>query len=332
MNRSLPIQLFLALLLIQGLRVSGQIPVFGVYFCADTRYSPGHGGGIVPLAPHTWLYANDKLMMPDNIAELTLFTRDTCYIRLLGKGNYTVAEIEKRPRIPIRDTMMIRYYSFFWQEKIKPAPFVTRNMVNSSGNTSRSPNATPFIFDPRPHYATSLDSIVFRWPNVSWARKYFLRLRGPDGHLVYDSVLTDTQTTVHFPGRMPMGNTYGWALDIVGEGGRLQFADSGHIALVDESKVLPQLPPVPIDSLGGMATILREIERDENAGCTRQAEALLFRLYSDFPRMPRWTNYTPPLDKGIISKLAILAVAAPPPAPYNRTAICGTSPAQNAIR
>ena len=283
MNRSLPIQLFLALLLTQGLRVSSQIPVFGVYYCADTRYSPGRGGGIVSLASHTWLYANDKLMMPDNIAELTLFTRDTCYIHLLGKGNYTIAEIEKLPRIPIRDTMMIQYYSFFWQEKIMPAPPATHITTNSSPHPSRSLNSTPFIFDPRPNYATSLDSLVFRWPNVSWARKYFLRLRSPDGHLVYDSVLTDTQATVHFSGRMPIDYTYGWALDIVGEGGRLQFADSGHIVLVDETKILPQLPPVPADSLGGMATILREIERDENAGCTRQAETLLFRLYNDFP-------------------------------------------------
>jgi hypothetical protein len=283
MSRSLPIQLFLALFLTQGLGVSGQTPVFSVYFCVDTRYSPGHGGGIVPLAPHTWLYANDKLVLPTNIAELTLFTRDTCYIHLQGKGNYTIPEIEKLPHHPIRDTMVIRYYSFLWQEKIKPLPSGPRNTVNTSPHSSSALNPTPFVLDPRRNYNTSIDSLVFRWPNVSWARKYFLRLRSPDGRLVYDSVLTDTQAIVHFPGRMPTGYSYGWALDIVGEGGRLQFADSGHIVLVDETKVLPQLPPVPMDSLGGMATILREIERDENAGCTRQAESLLFRLYNDFP-------------------------------------------------
>src|SRR5580693_3131992 len=140
MNRSLPIQLLLALLLTQGPGVSGQTPVFSVYFCADTRYNPGHGGGIIPLTPHTWLYANDKLMLPDNIAELTLFTRDTCYIHLQGKGNYTIAEIDKLPRHPIRDTMIIQYYSFLWQEKIKSSPTAPRNTANFSPQPSRAFN------------------------------------------------------------------------------------------------------------------------------------------------------------------------------------------------
>jgi hypothetical protein len=283
MNRSLPLQLFLALLLTQGPRVIGQVPVFSVYFTADTRYSPGHGGGILPLAPHTWLYANDKLMLPDNIAELTLFTGDTCYVHLQGKGNYTIAEIEKLPRHPIRDKMIVQYYSFIWQERIKSPPSAPHNITTSSSHPSHARNSSLFVLDPRPNYATSLDSLVFRWPNVSWARKYFLRLRNPDGHLVYDSVLADTQAIVHFPGRMPVGNSYAWALDVVGEGGRLQFADTGHIVLVDETKVLPQLPSIPADSLGGISMILLEIERDENAGCTREAEALFFRLINDFP-------------------------------------------------
>jgi hypothetical protein len=273
MNRSLPLNLLLALFLAQDAHAQSavsqgthaQSPIFGVFFTAGLiDYIPSHGP-TRPLDNHTWLTTNDKLKLADNIAEVILFARDTTYVQLEGKGSYTAAGIAKLPRHTIRDPMMIRYFSFFWPSTI---------------STARS---KAFIIGPRPGYTTSQDSLIFSWHNVSWARKYFLRLRNGGGDLVYDSVLIDTQAVVHFPGRMPAGYGYNWALDIVGEGGRLQFADSGHVVLIDETKVLPQLPALALDSLGGIAVILEQIEQFENAGCIRQADILFQRLLTNSP-------------------------------------------------
>jgi hypothetical protein len=272
------IYLFLAVILIQGLNVQGQSPVFGVYFTAgNIKYVPARGGAR-SLDLHTWLNASDKLILLDNIAETTLFARDTCYIRLHGKGTYTTAEIENMPRTRIRDTLISRYLSLLWAEVIRPAP-VTKNHI--PGLPVHSPS---IIIAPRETYATSMDSLVFRWHSASWARKYFLRLRSPNGQLCYDSVLIDTQAVVHFPGRMSAGNSYTWGLDIIAESGRLQFVDSSRILLVDESAVLPRLPPVVADSIGGIAILLQRIEQYENAGCIKQAEALFFQLTNDYPQ------------------------------------------------
>jgi hypothetical protein len=131
-----------------------------------------------------------------------------------------------------------------------------------------------------------MDSLIFRWRSVYWARKYFLRLRDPTGRLCYDSVIVDTETVVHFPGRMTAGNTYTWTLDIVGESRRLQFADSNHIVLINDSAVLPRLPPITPDSIGGFAALLQRIEQYENAGCIKEAGELFEQLTTDFPQDP----------------------------------------------
>jgi hypothetical protein len=272
------IYLLLAAILFPGLNTRGQSPIFGIYFtAANIRYVPARGGA-KPLDPHTWLKATDKLILLDNIAEITLFDHDSSYVRLHGKGTYAVAEIENMPRTRVRDTVILRYLSFLWQDAIRPDP-------HASGSPSHSTTHAPsIILTPRDNYATSMDSLIFRWHSVSWARKYFLRLRNPDGQLCYDSVLADTQAIVHFPGRMSAGNTYTWGLDIVGESGRLQFVDSSHIVLVNESAVLPRLPPLTADSIGGIAILLQRIEQYENVGCIRQAEILFWQLLNDFPQ------------------------------------------------
>jgi hypothetical protein len=283
------IYLLLAATLTLGLAARGQRPVFGVYSAAgDIKCVPARGPSR-PVVSLAWLYETDKLALLDNISEITLFDRDTSYIRLQGKGNYTIAGIEKMQPTRVRDTMIIRYLSFLWEDVIRPAPPASTGISHSTPPTQYHTPVAPtralsIIHAPRNGYATSMDSIVFSWHNVSWARKYFLRLRNPDGQLCYDSVLIDTQAVVHFPGRMPVGNSYTWALDIVGESGRLQFADSGHITLLDETTILPQLPPVIPDSIGGFALILQRIEQYENAGCIRRAEALFSQLTTSFPQ------------------------------------------------
>jgi hypothetical protein len=73
-------------------------------------------------------------------------------------------------------------------------------------------------------------------------------------------------------------------LDIVGESGRLQFADSNHIVLVNESAIFPQLPLITPDSIGGIAILLQRIEQYENASCTKLANDLFHQLTTDFPQ------------------------------------------------
>jgi hypothetical protein len=281
--------LLLAATLTYGLSARGQRPVFGVYSAAGNIKCIPARGPSRDVFPLTWLYKSDKVTLLDNISEITLFDHDTGYIRLQGKGSYTIAGIEKMQPTRVRDTMIIRYLSLLWEDVIRPAPQASTGVSHSTPPTQYHTPVAPtralsIILAPRNAYATSMDSIIFCWHSVSWARKYFLRLRNPDGQLCYDSVHVDTQTVVHFPGRMPAGNSYTWALDIVGESGRLQFADSGHIVLVDETAVLPQLPPVIPDPIGGFAVILQRIEQFENAGCIRQAEAMFSQLTTSFPQ------------------------------------------------
>ena len=295
MNRSFPIRLMLALVLTSGFPAHAQRPVFGVYTTSGTvTCVPARGGGSSPVLQHIWLYPGDKLTLSDNISEIVLFDHDTSYVRLKEKGTYKMDQIGKMQHTRVHDSLMIRYLSLVWAENSGSSPAAARSTgappnpaTGSSAGTPAShyfQNSFPTrVLAPRAGYATSLDSLIFRWHGVSWARKYFLRLRNPDGQLAYDSVIIDTQAVVHFPGRMTAPNSYTWTLDIVGEAGRLQFADSGHIVLVNESAVLPQLPAITADPIGGIAIILQHIEQDESAGCTKQANDYFQQLTADFP-------------------------------------------------
>jgi hypothetical protein len=290
MKHSSTIKLFPAIVLTQMITIftaftaRGQWPAFGVYHTAGTiKCVAAHGGATRPLTEHSWLYEGDKLMLLDNIAEIILFDRDTNYIRLHGKGNYTTADIKKIQRSHIRDNITVRYISLLWDELIRPGAGTQKQKEQIASSTGGVVRGLSLVIAPRDGYATSMDSLIFCWHSVSWARKYFLRLRNPDGQLCYDSVIVDTQAVVHFPGRMTAGNYYTWTLDIVGESGRLQFADSNHIVLVNESAILPQLPPITPDSIGGIAVRLQQIEQYENASCTKQANDLFLQLTTDFP-------------------------------------------------
>ena len=277
MNGSLAIRLILVLVLFRGFPVHAQRPVFCVYTTSgNVKCSPAHGGGSDPILEHVWLYPGDKLTLADNISEIVLLDRDTSYVRLREKGRYTVEQVAKMPHTRVSDPMMARYITLLWTPSTAGGPIThsTHYFQNSS------PAA---VLAPRPGYPTSLDSLIFRWHGVSWARKYFLRLRNPDGQLAYDSVIIDTQAVVHFPGRMSAPNSYSWTLDLVGEAGRLQFADSGHLTLVDESAVLPRLPDIIPDSVGGIAIIFQHIEQEENAGCIRRANDYFQQLTGEFP-------------------------------------------------
>ncbi len=299
MQHSVTFSLLLAGILTQGLTASSQRPTYGVYFTAGTIKCTPARGPSRPVLLHDWLHEGDRISLVDNIAEITLIDQDTSYVRLRGKGTYTMGDIGKMQHTRVLDSILIQYLSLSWAEVIQPAPpnraAATPLHSPTSASTPARPTptkaaaftrTTPTILAPRPAYTTSMDSLIFRWRNVYWARKYFLRLRRPDGTLCYDSVIVDTQAVVHFPGHMTPGNSYSWTLDIVGESGRLQFADSNHIVLVNDSAILPQLPPITPDSIGGFAVLLQRIEQYENAGCIKEAENLFEQLTTDFPQDP----------------------------------------------
>jgi hypothetical protein len=286
------IKLLLATIVVQGLipgltrtlSAQGTWPAFGVYHTAGTIKCVSAKGGVAQaVLPHSWVYTGDKLLLLDNVAELILFDRDSNYIRLHGKGNYTTADIQKMQRTHVRDNITVKYLSLLWEELLRPgsASLIEKEKIaRSTGGVSRG---LTVILTPRDAYSTSMDSLCFRWHRVNWAKKYFLRLRTPDGDIRFDSVLIDTEVVVHFSPRMPVGYTYIWSLDLVGGSGRLQFSDSSHLILIDESTVLPQVPALEADSLGGPAAILRRIEQLESYGCIREADALYQRLMADFP-------------------------------------------------
>jgi hypothetical protein len=290
MYRSFSIQILLAFFLTQGPIARAQRPLFGVYLATGTiKCTPARGPSRL-ISRYDWLYPSDRLSLLDNISQITLFGRDTTYVCLHGKGTYAIDQIKKMQHTCVRDTLLIRYLSLTWAEVIQPVP-------------AASHASTALVLAPRANYATSIDSVKFTWHQVSWARKYFLRLRDPDGQLCYDSTLTDTQAVIYFPrsagsaGNIrsagsadntrssgSAGNIYTWTLDLVSQSGRLQFADSNHIVLVNESATLPHLPPILPDSIGGIAIILQQIEQYENAGCTKRAAQLLLQLTADFPQ------------------------------------------------
>jgi hypothetical protein len=290
MQHSVTFSLLLVGILTQGHTASGQRPAYGVYFAAGTIKCTPARGPSRPVQLHNWLYQGDRITLVDNIAEITLIDHDTSYVRLRGRGTYTMEEIGKMQHIRVRDTILIQYLSLSWAEVIQPAPPSRAAGTQRHSLAPPTTNTAPTIVAPRPGYTTSMDSLIFRWRNVYWARKYFLRLRSPDGRLCYDSVIVDTQAVVHFPGRMTPGTSYTWTLDIVGESGRLQFADSSHIMLVNDTAILPQLPPITSDSIGGFAVLLQRIEQYENAGCIKEAEHLFEQLTTDYPQDPALDN------------------------------------------
>jgi hypothetical protein len=300
MQHFVTITLLLAGILTQGLTASSQSPAFGVYFTAgNIKYIPGRAGETRPILLHDWLYQGDRITLVDNNAEITLIERDTSYVQLRGKGTYTIDEIRKMQHTRVHDTLITQYLSLLWAQVSQPAPTnrAAGTQTHSPANAGTPARTTPVpparpspnpgaVLAPRPGYATTMDSLVFRWRSVYWARKYFLRLRDPDGRLCFNSVIVDTETVVHFPGQMTAGNTYTWTLDIVGESRRLQFADSNHIVLVNDSAVLPRLPPITPDSIGGFAALLQRIEQYENAGCIKEARDLFEQLTADFSQDP----------------------------------------------
>jgi hypothetical protein len=286
MNK-LPFFILLTLFLYPGLTTRAQWPAFGVYHTAGTiKCKSAHESQLQPVAPHSWLYDGDKLMLLDNISEIILFDRDTNYIRLHGKGTYSTADIRKMQKTHVRDNITVRYLSMVWEELLKPGSgslMEKEKIAHSTGGVSRG--LSP-ILNPRDDYSTSMDLLCFRWHSIHWAHKYFLRLRDRQGQLLYDTITADTQAVVHFPGRIAYGNTYTWSLDLIGESGRLQFADSSSLTLIDESTALTHFPAFTsdMDSLGGIATLLQRIRQYEDIGCTRMADTLFHRLTNDYPQ------------------------------------------------
>jgi hypothetical protein len=282
------IRLLLSSFFIQALSltVCGQGPVFAVYFNAGSIKCTPPRGGSHPIEFHNWLFEGDKLSLQDNIAELILFCRDSSYLRLDGKGNYSVLDLEKMPRRHIADSVTLRYLSLLWSDAPRPRP-LTPPPPTAKSNIARPPlrpysSGAPLMISPHNGYITSLDSCIFRWRPVSWAQKYFLRIRSREGEIRFDSVLVDTQAIVNFAGKMPPG-AYFWALDLVGEFGRLQFGDSSHIVLIDEAPVIAQLPSLPEDSLGGIVATIRKIAQYEASGCTKSAAEMFRELAAVFP-------------------------------------------------
>ena len=278
MQHSVTFSLLLAGILTQGLAASSQRPAFGVYYTAGTINCIPARGPSRPVLAHSWLYQGDKITLLDNLVrnhplrpryQLCPASRQRHLYNRGDRKNAAYPRPGHDPH-PLSRVIVGRSHPTGASQPRRRHPKRTA-LPNAGTPAPHSPalrNPSP-VLAPRPGYATSMDSLIFRWHSVYWARKYFLRLRSPDGRLCYDSVLVDTQAVVHFPGRMTAGNSYTWTLDIVGESGRLQFADSNHIVLVNDTAVLPQLPPITPDSIGGFAVLLQRIEQYENAGCIK---------------------------------------------------------------
>jgi hypothetical protein len=295
MQHSYRIKFLLAVLVTQTVTLAavnsarGQWPAFGVYHTEGTiKCASAHNHETAPVIQHSWLYEGDKLMLLDNIAEIILFDKDTNYIRLRGKGTYTTAQIEKMRRTHVRDNVTVKYLSLLWEELFRPGSSSLMEKEKIAGSTGGVSRGISVLLAPRDGYSTSMEFLCFRWHSVHWARKYFLRIRDQQGQLRYDSVSPDTMAVVRFPDRFTYGNTYTCYLDLIGESGRLQFADSCHVTLIDETTVLPQLPIVTEDpdSLGGIVILLRRIQQCETNGCIRQADELFHHLTTGHSQDP----------------------------------------------
>lgn len=289
-----PIQIILLIILLTNAGpAQAQWPDYGVYHTAGTiKCAPVKGGVLQIVRKGSWVYDGDRLMLLDATADIILFTRDSNYIHLKGKGVYTTRDLQTMQRSHVPDNITARYLSLLWDELFRPGS--NGETGGSTGGVSRGGS---FMLYPADNYRTSLDRVLFRWQRMAAATGYRLTLydktAGAPGQPntpnptttapnpatpVYDSLVTDTQLVVRVTPPLSYGHTYGWSLEWISKDGHRLPAANGTAVLVDEADLLP-IPPSP----PGIDTSLSRAQYLELAGCTQSANSLYLSLLAVDP-------------------------------------------------
>jgi hypothetical protein len=280
-----PIQIILLIILLTDTGLAqAQWPDYGVYHTVGTiKCVAAKGGPVQIVRKGSWVYDGDRIQLVDETADIILFTRDSNYIHLKGKGTYTTKDLQTMQRSHVPDNITARYLSLLWDELFRPGS--NGATVGSAGGVSRGGS---FMLSPADNYRTSLDRVLFRWQRMAAATGYRLTLRdktttapGQPNPLAYDSTVSDTQLVVRVTPPLSYGHTYAWSLEWISKGGHRQPAANGTAVLVNEADLLP-IPP----SLPGIDTFLSRAQYLELVGCTRSANSLYLRLLAADPTDP----------------------------------------------
>lgn len=268
----------LVILFIIGLfdvaHAGAQWPDFGVYHTVGTiACARAKGGSPQHIQKGSWIYAGDKLLLVDAAADIILFTRDSNYIHLKGKGSYSTHDLQTMQRTHAPDGITNRYLSLLWEELFRPGS--DGETGGSTGGVSRGGS---FMLSPADNYHTSLDRVLFRWLPFAWATGYHLRILYDGRRLVYDTVVKDTQLILPIRPPFEYGYTFQWSLEIQGDGGRHQLGANGNIELVDEAHVFPYPSPFP-----ALDTALSHAQYLESIGYTHSANILYIVLVTADP-------------------------------------------------
>jgi hypothetical protein len=261
----------LLVLLTEASLTRAQWPAYGVYHTVGTiTCVPAKGGSTQAVHKGSWIYAGDKLLLVDAMADLILFDRDSNYIHVKGKGSYTIAELQKMQSTHVRDNITTRYLSLLWEELFRPGG----GGEMSTGSTGGVSRGFSLMLTPGDTCWTSMDSVVFSWQTMAWGRRYRLSLRDEGGQTVFDSLVADSMVYLVVSPPLMYGHAYNWTLVVIGDSGRQQEGAMGLLELVDEGKVLPQLSIAD----AGPDSALVWAALYEQQGCTRAANAIYLRL------------------------------------------------------
>jgi hypothetical protein len=243
--------------------VLAQWPLYRVYQTQGTvRCRKGDKSAV--LVRNTFLYNGDILVLEDN-ARVTLFDQQTNYIRLVARGTYTMADVQKLQKTPITDNITVKYCTLLWQELLHPGG------EQAPGSVAGVSRGLAVVLFPASGYKTSVAYLPFVWNKIAWAEGYRLTV----GHCTLSvgdtTALLDIKDSLHY------GAAYHWTLSAL-RGGNARTVDTGRLVLVDESAV----PPVPVgDTLGGLLDGLRRCEWLEHQGCIAMASGLYRALMVD---------------------------------------------------
>lgn len=273
--------LLLLCLLLQSNKICSQsrAPIFYVYEVkGNVGLQKSSGQEIFRINKSEFINEGEKIIINDENSELILFDKDTNYISLTKKGNYTTESILKYKKERLKDDVTIKYSSFFWRPFFKPAKLQSienaEEIAKSSGGLSRG---LIQIISPSANYQTSMDDLVFKWKKIKTAHVYSFMITDKDGKNYYRRILLDTQLLIHFHDSLPYGNRYRWSLGFVSSAVAEVEPFNGQFELVDEEKVLPVLQLNSPYSLEGVLRGLQYAALYEENGCIKKA----YSVYKD---------------------------------------------------
>jgi hypothetical protein len=281
-----PIRIILCITLLTDARLTqAQWPDYGVYHTVGTvKCAPAKGGPMQPVSKGSWVYAGDRILLYDQTSDIILFTRDSNYIHLKGKGTYTTKDLQSMQRSHVPDNITARYLSLLWEELFRP---------NSNGQTGGSTGGVSrggsFMLFPPDNYLTSLDKLLFRWEPYAWATSYRLFILSARRRILYDTVIKDTQLIVPVRPPLQYGYSFHYSIQMLGDNGRRQQGAEGSFTLVDETLRIQQLQTAALDSTdtalthAGPDSALMRAEQYEKQGCTRSADSIYLKLLAGDP-------------------------------------------------